>query len=1155
MVQKSILSFFAAKPAQGAEGGSEGGGSRRAASEESPVKRSVKRRSRVIESESEEEDNRADDGDRKNKKLKEQDETKKAENGKHTEEEEEKKEEEEEKENHKSNKTVKKTPDTKKDKKNQKPRTPKNDADKNKNKKSNEKEKKKTTEENKKKKDSNEETIGEHSKEEEKKKKEEEEDGPCSSSVTPKKESQCPPPGRPLGFTPETVPPLRRTARKKRLSVSPEEKQKDDTKKQRKEEEKGSPVSSKTKKEAESEEEMEVENKSKQDEKEEEKKEEMEEVKEKLTSPAGRPKPTTIHSFFTSMKTSAAKSKPKETPPKIKKEEEEEKMEVEEEEEHSSSPQKKDREAGRRKASSHSSPKEKKKNEEKEKEEEEEKLKKKKSPKRNKKDSKKVEAKTKKEEEKKEEEKKTMKKEEEEEEEGKEEEKKTTKTEKKTPIKEEKEDGKEEEKNKIKTETKTAIKEEEERRDEEKSDEVEKEEKKVDIKKTLINPFSQKTPGSGDPGADYDPRKANYHPVKDAFWQKGQKMPYLALAKTLEAIEETSGRLKIVEILANFLRSVIVLSPDDLLFCVYLCLNKVAPAFEGLELRIGDTILIRAIAQASGRSPDKIKADAERLGDLGIVAEQSRTNQRVMFQPAKLTVAGVFKKLKEIALMTGHASQAKKIDLVKGMYVACRFCEAKFLVRSLGGKLRIGLAEQSVLMAIAQACYLTPPGQEYPPEVVDAGAGRNPDKLKAEIDEYALILKTTYCEFPSYDKIIPVLLQEGLEKLPEHCKLTPGVPLKPMLAHPTTGVSEVLKRFENAKFTCEFKYDGERAQIHMKEDGTINIYSRNQEDNTSKYPDIISRFKNFLGENVKSCVVDSEAVAWDREKNRILPFQVLSTRKKKDARESQITVQVCVFPFDLLYLNGDPLVREPFEKRRALLRENFNEVEGEFVFATSMDATNTEDIEEFLEESIKGNCEGLMVKTLDVDATYEIAKRSHNWLKLKKDYLDGVGDTIDAVVIGGYLGKGKRAGLYGGFLLACYDVENEEYQSLCKIGTGFSDEDLAKHTEFFKKHVIENPKSYYRYDNTVAPDHWFDAVQVWEVKCADLSISPVHKAGLGIVDPEKGISLRFPRFLHIRDDKNPEDATSANQIAELYRNQEQIKSSKTKNAGDDDDFY
>jgi DNA ligase 1 len=267
-----------------------------------------------------------------------------------------------------------------------------------------------------------------------------------------------------------------------------------------------------------------------------------------------------------------------------------------------------------------------------------------------------------------------------------------------------------------------------------------------------------------------------------------------------------------------------------------------------------------------------------------------------------------------------------------------------------------------------------------------------------------------------------------------------------------------------------------------------------------------------------------------------------------------ITVQVCLFAFDLLYLNGQSLLKETFSDRRKKLHILFTPLEGHFQFAKFMDSESVEDIQTFLEESIKDGCEGLMIKTLEAESSYEPSKRSRNWLKVKKDYLSGTGDSLDLVVIGAYYGRGKRTGVYGGYLLACYDEENEMYQAICKIGTGFSEADLAQQEVEFKDMIIPNAKAYYQVTDGIKPDVWLDAVKVWEVKAADFSISPIYTAAIGVIDKSKGVSLRFPRFIRVREDKTPEQATPSSLIADLYKSQILINQDNKGSFIDEDDY-
>ncbi|TCD71554.1 hypothetical protein EIP91_008935 [Steccherinum ochraceum] len=635
-------------------------------------------------------------------------------------------------------------------------------------------------------------------------------------------------------------------------------------------------------------------------------------------------------------------------------------------------------------------------------------------------------------------------------------------------------------------------------------------------------------------------------------WKEGTPVPYAALAQAFTFIEATTKRIEKTALLTALFLLVIRRSGEgdtqSLLQTVYLCINRLCPDYMGIELGIGESLLVKAIGESTGRNLSTIKSELKKEGDLGLVAMNSKNSQKTLFKPKPLTVPFVFTNLKEIAMSSGHSSQNKKVSIITKLLAACQGSEAKYIVRSLEGKLRIGNAERTVLVALAHAVVLA--------EQEKANKRLSKERLTTKLEEASATIKAVYSELPTYDIVVPALLESGIDQLRERCKLTPGVPLKPMLAKPTKAIGEVLDRFEGKKFTCEYKYDGERAQVHRLDDGTVGVFSRNSEDMSKKYPDLMEQLPHCIKDNTKSFVVDAEAVAIDRTTGKLMPFQELSRRKRKDVKVEDIQVRVCLFAFDLLYLNGEPLLHKSLTERRELLREHFQPVEGEFDFAKASDGETTEEIQAFLEESVKDGCEGLMVKMLDSDASYyEPSRRSVNWLKLKKDYLAGVGDSLDLVVVGAYYGKGKRTNVYGAFLLACYDADGEEYQTICKIGTGFSEEALQSHYDALKPLEMTKPRGDIKIGGA-KPEVWFEPKVVWEVLTADLSLSPIYTAAQGLAD-ERGISLRFPRFIRIRDDKSADDATGPEQIAEMYERQvlAQSKGGKKGKGGDADDGF
>jgi DNA ligase-1 len=588
-------------------------------------------------------------------------------------------------------------------------------------------------------------------------------------------------------------------------------------------------------------------------------------------------------------------------------------------------------------------------------------------------------------------------------------------------------------------------------------------------------------------------------------------MDYAVIADAYGKIEATTKRLEMTDILVDLLKNT---SKKVVAKIVYLTQGKLYPDFMGIEIGIAEKLAIKALIRASGRKESEILSDLQKTGDLGQTAEIQLTKKsQSTFFSKKLTVEYVYETLDKMAKTTGSGAVDTKTAVFAGLLSDASPKEAKYLIRTVTGNLRLGIADMTVLEALAIAY----------------GGGK----------ESREPIERAYNICSDLGGVADTLVQKGLEAV-KSMQVTTFEPIRPMLAERLPSPEEILEKF-NGKCLAEYKYDGERIQAH-KQGNKVRLYSRRLENISSQYPDVIELIKKQI--NVQEAIFEAECVAVDMETGDMRPFQELMHRRRKYGIENAIEkYPISLFAFDLLFVNGKDLTREPLTNRRVALEEALNK-SIQLQIATQKAVNNSKELEDFFEQSIGEGCEGLMCKSITKDSVYQAGNRGWLWIKYKRDYKSEMTDTCDLVVVGAFHGRGKRAGAYGALLLATYNPERDMFETTTKCGTGFTEKDIADLHTMLQDHVITQKHA--RVVSMMEADVWFEPFVVLEVLGAEVTLSPIHMCAMDVVRKNSGFAIRFPRFTgKYRTDKSPQDATNSKEIVEMYQNQlKQISQSK-----------
>ena len=585
-------------------------------------------------------------------------------------------------------------------------------------------------------------------------------------------------------------------------------------------------------------------------------------------------------------------------------------------------------------------------------------------------------------------------------------------------------------------------------------------------------------------------------------------MLYREIAETYEKIEGTTKRLEMTDYLVELLKK----TPRDIIDkVVYLTQGKLYPDFVGVELGLAEKLAVKAVAIASGVSEKNVVELLHKYGDLGTVSEEllKKKRQKSLFSfntDEKLSVEKVYKNFVKIAKTEGSGSQDKKIKLLVELFNVATPREARYIARTVVGKLRLGIADMTILDALAAAF----------------GDGK----------EHRKYVERTYNIHPDLGYIAKVLAEAGIEGV-MNIQIEVGVPIRAMLAERLPSLEEILEKM-GGRAAFEYKYDGMRIQAHVTKDKTV-LYSRRLENLTSQFPDVVSAIgEAFRGDNA---IFDGEAVPVDVNTGELLPFQMVSHRRGRKYGIEKIMgeIPVVLFLFDVLYLNGEDMTTKPYPVRRKALEEWINETE-RVKFAHRIVSDNIDEIRLFFDKAIADGCEGLVAKNIGMESIYRAGAREFLWIKYKRDYKIELIDTLDLVVVGAFAGKGRRKGTYGALLMAAYNPDKDRFETVCKLGSGFTDEQLAGLPRMFEGLLIK--ERHPRVWSEIEADYWFVPRIVMEVVGAEITISPTHTCARDIVEHGSGLAIRFPRFTgKWRNDKSPEEATTTKELVEMYRSQ------------------